>query len=102
VNLRILAEAEAEMESARRYLDGQRAGLGDRFLNDLSATLAAIAERPLIFRRLETLPDDQPYRRARLKVFRYAVVFEQSGDEILVIALAHTSLAQNYWLGRWS
>jgi plasmid stabilization system protein ParE len=100
VILRILANAEAEIEAARRYLNRQSLELGGRFLDDLAERLAAIAEDPLRFPKLETLPDDQPYRRALLTVFRYAVVFEVLDKTIVVVALAHTSRAPNYWLGR--
>jgi plasmid stabilization system protein ParE len=98
--LRILAEAEAEIEAARSYLNRQSRDLGNRFLDDLAERLAVIAENPLRFPKLETLPDDQPYRRALLTVFRYAVVFEILDDMIVVVAVAHTSRAPNYWLGR--
>jgi plasmid stabilization system protein ParE len=100
VNLRILAEAEGEIESARQYLTLQASRLGSRFLDDLDETLDAVAERPESFPKLETLPDDSPYRRALLSIFRYAVVFEILSDEILVVAVAHTSREPNYWLDR--
>jgi len=100
VTLKVLAEAAAEMEAARRYVDGQRKGLGNRFLSDLSETLARIADQPLSFPKLETLPNDQPYRRALLDVFLYAVVFEMINDEIVVVAFAHASREPNYWLRR--
>jgi ParE toxin of type II toxin-antitoxin system, parDE len=100
VNVRILADAAAEMESARVYLDSQASGLGSRFLDELSHALAAIAERPLSFAGLETLPSDQAYRRARLKTFKYSLVFELVNDAIVVIALAHCSREPNYWLRR--
>jgi len=88
------------MESARQYLDARQPGLGDRFLRHLSSKLAVVSDRPLSFPKLETLPDEQPYRRALLHAFRYAVVFEIMDDEIVVIALVHCSRAPNYWLGR--
>ena len=100
MRLRILSDAEAEIESARQYLDSQQIGLGRRFLDDLSETLNAIVERPLSFAQLETLPSGTPYRRALLDAFRYAVVFELVEDEILVVAIAHCSRAPNYWLRR--
>jgi plasmid stabilization system protein ParE len=100
VNLRILAEAEAEIESARQYLTERSSRLGDRFLTDLRDTLEAVAERPESFSKLETLPDDSPYRRALLSIFRYAAVFEILSDEVLVVAFAHTSREPNYWLDR--
>jgi plasmid stabilization system protein ParE len=100
VILQILAEAEAEIEAARCHLNRQASGSGGRFLDDLAERLAAVAENPLRFPKLETLPDDQPYRRALLVVFRYAVVFEVLDTTILVVAVVHTSRAPNYWLDR--
>jgi hypothetical protein len=76
VNLRILAAAELEIIEARQHLDEKLSGLGGRFLDDLAETLSAIVEEPLRFPKLETLPHDQPFRRARLAIFRYAIVFE--------------------------
>jgi plasmid stabilization system protein ParE len=89
VNLRILAEAEAEIESARAYLTNQAARLGDRFVADLQETFDAVVERPESFSKLETLPDEAPYRRALLSIFRYAVIFEIMSDQVLVVALTH-------------
>lgn len=100
--LRILAEAEAEIDSARTYLNEQSPGLGGRFLDELTEALDAITSRPFSFGKVETLPDDQPYRRALLTTFRYAVVFEVLEAEIVVVAVAHTSRGPNYWLGRRS
>lgn len=99
MKLQVLAEAEEEIESARRYLNEQSSGRGGRFISDLERTFANILDQPLRFGKLETLPD-APYRRALLKHFRYAVVFEVLPDEILVVAVAHTSREPNYWLGR--
>lgn len=98
--LRILAEAEAEIDAARRYLNEQSIGLGTRFLDEVSQALNAIAATPLAFGKLETLPDDQPFRRALLPTFRYAVVFEVLDTEIIVVAVPHTSREPNYWLPR--
>lgn len=100
MKLQILAAAETEIAQARHYLEGKVPGLGGRFLDDLAETLSAIAEQPHRFRKLETLPDDQPYRRALLTVFRYAVVFEILTDEIAVVAVCHASREPNYWLAR--
>ena len=102
MTLRILAEAEVEIDEARRYLNKQSPGLGGRFLDDLAGVLDDVAAGPLRFSKLETLPDDQPYRRAWLRIFRYAVIYEIMPQEIAVIAVAHTSREPNYWLGRSS
>ena len=99
---RILAEAEAEIDGARSYLNEQSPGLGLRFLDDLAERLDAIAETPLRFPKLETLTGDHPYQRARLSRFRYAVIYEILPQVILIVAVAHTSREPNYWLGRTS
>ena len=99
MNLRILAEAEGEIDAARRYLNQRVEGLGGRFLEELAETLDAIAARPLSFASLETLPNS-PYRRAQLATFRFIVVFEVLNDDIVVVAVAHSSRATGYWLGR--
>ena len=100
--VRILAEAAAEIDSARQYLNEQSPGLGGQFLDELAEALNAIASRPLSFAKLETLPPDQPYRRALLPTFRYAVVFDMLESEAVVVAVAHASREPNYWLGRTS
>lgn len=60
---------------------------GRPFLNDLCQSLDAIAERPLSFAKLETLPKRAPYRRALLARFHYAVVFEVLTDQVVIVAL---------------
>jgi plasmid stabilization system protein ParE len=100
VKLQILAAAETEIVEARDYLEGKATGLGGRFIDDLAETLSAIAERPLRFGKVETLPNDQHYRRALLAVFGYAIVFEILADEIAVVAVCHASREPNYWLAR--
>jgi plasmid stabilization system protein ParE len=100
VNLTILAEAEAELRSAFAYLNDQSTGLGVRFLDEVDDAFQAIRERPLSFAKLETLPADEPYRRALLPTFRYAIVFEVLDAEIVVVAVPHTSREPNYWLKR--
>jgi plasmid stabilization system protein ParE len=99
LTLCILAEAETEILAARDFLDARTYGLGARFLDDLSKTLAGIVDRPVSFAILETLPGSE-YRRALLSTFRYVVVFEIEHDEIIVVAVAHGSRMPNYWLGR--
>ncbi len=98
--LRILPEAEAEVEAARRYLNDQSASAGAALLVELERAFDTIVSRPLSFPKLETLPADQPYRRALLDKLRYAVVFEVLENEILVVAVTHCSREPNYWLQR--
>ena len=102
MNLRILPAAVAEVDSAIRFLNEQSPGLGIRFLGDVAETFGAIVAEPLRFAKLETLPPDEPYRRALLKTFPYAVIFEVLVYDIHVVAVVHASREPNYWLGRSS
>ena len=70
MKLRLLIEAEAEIEAVRQYLNCEARGMGSRFVDDLELTFTQILERPAIFPKLETLPAEEPYRRALLQTFR--------------------------------
>jgi len=100
VKVRVLAEAEAEIDAARQYLNAESPNLGSRFVDEVEHALESIAARPLSFGSMETLPSGQPFRRALLPSFPYAVVFELISDIPTVIAVAHCSREPNYWLGR--
>lgn len=100
MTLRIHAEARAEINAAQKYLNQQSPGLGRRFIVDLGETLIAIERRPLSFPRVETAAENEDFRRARLQVFRYQVIFELIEATVFVLAVAHTSREPNYWLGR--
>ena len=42
-------EAQAEMDAAYAWYEGQRRSLGEEFLADVSAILARITERPTMY-----------------------------------------------------
>ena len=100
MKIRIHVDAEVEIESAWRYFNSQAFALGERFLDDLAQTLEKVEAAPESFPKIETLPDTEPYLRALLNVFRYAVIFEVLDEEVLVVAVAHTRRMPNYWLNR--
>jgi hypothetical protein len=68
MRFRLLAEAQAEINEAREYLNGQVPELGERFLDDLELTFREIRLLPRRFPKVETLPSDEPYQRAILSV----------------------------------
>ena len=98
MKVRILSRAETEIEEARIYFESCSSGLGSRFLREVRESLNSIAFSPESFPTLETAPGDESYRRKLLAHFRYAIVFEIIVDEIIVVAVAHTSREPNYWL----
>lgn len=100
MKVRILAEADREVDEAREFLTDRSSGLGARFLDELAETLDQLSASPESFPKLETLGNEWAYRRARLKTFPYFLVFEVQPAEVVVVAVVHARRAPNYWLDR--
>jgi toxin ParE1/3/4 len=82
--------AQAEIRDARRWYEGQASGLGRRFLGELDAVLARVAEAPHHFPVVERDAVLGEVRRALLRRFPYALTFRQRPDgTIVVLACFH-------------
>lgn len=99
MKLRILSEAEEEAHASAIWYDEQLVGLGDDFLDELSAALQKIEENPNRFPRLETAKSKQ-IRRCCLARFPYLIIFEILDAEIVVLAVAHSQRRPNHWRKR--
>lgn len=64
IQVRIQPAASVDIEGAVDWYDGQRAGLGDEFLDQLAATLERITEHPFLHEDLQ-----KGIRRALLRRF---------------------------------
>jgi len=93
--VRFRPEAMAELFEAVDWYESRALGLGTEFLRSLDASLAAIQRRPLaypiVFGRL---------RRAVLRRFPYSVIYDLSGDEILIVACIHGRRDPKRWQDR--
>jgi plasmid stabilization system protein ParE len=98
VKWHILSIAHKEAVEAAFWYDEHLQGLGDDFVTEYAAALGAIEKNPLQFSRLETAGPDKDIRRVVLK--RYAVIYEALADEVVVLAVGHTSRAAHFWHGR--
>ncbi|MDQ3458165.1 MAG: type II toxin-antitoxin system RelE/ParE family toxin [Deinococcota bacterium] len=90
------AYSEAALEEVleiEAYLEAQRSGLGATFRSELNAVVDLLLEFP------EAAPAISPkgVRRRLLHRFPYAVLYVLTGDLLLILAVAHTSRAPNYW-----
>jgi len=100
MSLRIHLEAEAEIETARAYVEKQRPGWGARLLQELEEVLRSVETNPCQRTLLETVPDGASFRRVRLRRFRYNLIFEVLEASVIVLAFAHTRRKPNYWKAR--
>jgi hypothetical protein len=62
--------------------------------------LEEIEERPERFSRLETIKTKRDIRRGLLRRFPYSVVYEVLPDEVIILAVAHTSRRPRFWIKR--
>jgi plasmid stabilization system protein ParE len=90
-----LPEAEDDVDTAYGWYEGQRAGLGDQFLEALRELVDRLQDNPQlygVFRR--------DIRAAPLRRFPYVVYYRDRGSDILVIAVQHGRRSSRAWRGR--
>ena len=100
MTLRILEEAERELREASLYYENRQQGLGTRFLERVQRTLLEIGGDPQRFPAYEGKRVARRFRRARGPRFPYVVVFYSRDDEVVIVAVAHTSRRPGYWRNR--
>jgi toxin ParE1/3/4 len=88
-------EASRDVEEARDYLEVQRVGLGQAFLNRVTEALARIGAMPemygVVWRNV---------RAARLRRFTYVVYYRVHDDRVEVLAIIHGSRDASAWQRR--
>jgi toxin ParE1/3/4 len=89
------AAAEADVQSAYRWYEEQRPGLGEAFRRELRATLERIEESPDAFQTVHRNTRRSPMRR-----FPYFVLYRVYPDSIIVVACMHGRRDPARWTGR--
>ena len=88
-------DAEDDVQAAFEWYDGQRAGLGQEFLNELTATYDRVRVGPLRYQILRSRT-----RHALLRRFPYGVFFSVVGDVIVVTTVLHSGRDPAIWQSR--
>ena len=92
MKVRFLDPARAELRDAIEYLNDQRDGLGQEFLEEVRATTKRIERHPIAW-----APLSENTRRCRTHRFKYGLIYEVTDEEILIVAVAHLHREPNYW-----
>ena len=100
MKVRLLAEAHAEATEAACWYEDRQVGLGAEFLEALAKRLAEIEEHPDRYPRLETVRTKRDIHRTLVRRFPYNIIYEILSDEVIVLAVAHTSRRPRYWIRR--
>ena len=90
-----LEPAQIELEEEVKYYNEQQLRLGYDFAKEIADTIARILRYPEAWTKLS-----KRTRRCRTKRFPYGVVYQITGDKILVIAVAHLRRKPWYWRER--
>jgi hypothetical protein len=97
LKLRIHRLAVVEIDHAVDYYESCRAGLGAELEVEIDAVLETILQFP---HATPHWKDRRDRRVAVLDRFPFTLVYQLKADEIVILALAHTSRSPGYWLRR--
>jgi plasmid stabilization system protein ParE len=95
MKLRLLAEAQAEIDDAFAYLERQQPGLGHDFIAEVSHGYDQIQDFPHAWQMLRGR-----VRRYLLRRFSYALIYAELPEEIVVVAVPHLRRRPGYWRKR--
>ena len=88
-------EAESEFFEAINYLEERETGLGKAFAREIFASIRKITFFPYAW-----TPISKNARRILVNKFRYGIIYQVNGENILIVAVMHLSRKPNYWKGR--
>jgi plasmid stabilization system protein ParE len=94
-NFVLLEVAKSEYFSALQWYSGKSLAVAERFSSEFNAAIESIVRNPEQHPRW----DDQ-HRYYLLNDFPYFVGYRYQPDEILIVAVRHTSQDQDVWVTR--
>ena len=80
----IKEEAYLDLQKAYDYYEEQKSGLGERFLENVKQRISYLKKYPLHFNKVE-----KDFRQTLIDVFPYLIIYEISGQQIIVYAIFH-------------
>jgi len=87
--------AELDIAEAYAWYESRRSGLGEEFLSALDASMESIRRQPTICSLVF-----ESYRRAVIRRFPYAIIYEHTEPAITVYAVFHTARDPHKWRQR--
>jgi toxin ParE1/3/4 len=88
----ISASARRDFREAVDHYDKESISAGDRFAEQINATVELIRERPMIG-HLNRFGE----RQFKVETFPYNIVYQLEPRRILVLAIAHHKRKPGYW-----
>jgi len=88
-------DAETELLDAVRFYERRLAGLGQRFLREFEAAIAAIQETP---EQWQVMEGDT--RRYVMRRFPFSIQYRVDSDQLRILVVQHHSREPGYWFYR--
>jgi plasmid stabilization system protein ParE len=95
--LLIAPEAASDIESAYAWYEKRRIGLGEEFLGCVDAIIQGLSRAPDMYPKVY-----KEYRRALVRRFPYAILYESSARIVTICAVFHTARDPYKWRERLS
>ncbi|QDP97732.1 type II toxin-antitoxin system RelE/ParE family toxin [Microlunatus elymi] len=95
-----LDEARTELREAASFLEDEREGWGDRFIDAVEAAIASIVESPHTWALHRGKARTPPVHTRSVAGFRYDIKYLVHGEEVVIIAYAHERRRPEYWARR--
>lgn len=95
MRVEFLTPANLDYVDAIDFYESQRSGLGLSFVEDVERSIDLIARFPAL-----GSPAVEGTRRVHLLTFPYALVYRQTLDRIVIIAVESYSRAPGFWRDR--
>lgn len=87
--------AEADVEEAYQWYEGQRAGLGEAFRHAIDLAVAAVESNPAVYPVMH-----RNTRRVLLPRFPYGLYYRDVGQNVVVVACIHGKRHPRVWRSR--
>ena len=97
MKLRLHRRAVAEIDHEVDYYESRQSGLGSELEDEIDHAYSMILRFPLASAQWGDRPDRRVYVLDR---FPFTIPYQIAGEEIVVLALAHTSRRPGYWSRR--
>jgi len=88
-------KAKFEIQESMNWYDEKVTGLGLEFLFEVKSAETKIVQNPKLYSFYEG-----ETRKCTLKRFPYSIIFFESAEKIILIAVAHCKLKPGYWKDR--
>lgn len=95
MTIRFVEEAQREFLDAISHYEEARAGLGQRFKDEVDRSILWVADHRELYRLRSG-----SYRRINLRVFPFYIAYVVREQTLWVLAVAHVGRRPLYWISR--